>query len=708
MVALGLAVLLGGLSLFALQPSRHKAPVKGLASALAEEFEAARQMSIANGRPVALAIPTNDGSSPNSSSVYRLEGWNRPLVTAVRDYRGDYPHVVFMAAKWAGPNFTEGLAPSALSKYSGFVLDEWLPEANKKDSIFCFTPDGGLVTNALPATGGRYTVVVVQNPNVGGSGPNNWTIQGGEAAFTLLISPGGGVDQAVGLPGGTLGPAGSDVARAPAKSLTKFGGAGANVRISEITVRPNPDEAPPDQGTCVPGQVVTLEVYAYDPQGRALFSKWTQEAEDPKLPSGHFSYPYSATNPDLKGEVDKMEFVYDIPSDVQWVGGMAPPDGVGAFRARWNWTVPVTSQPGDRYRVQADVRDVKGEVYIENPPKKVFKTPPTGKLLVERLGPDGLWQLVLMNPDGSGEKVLSAPGVEESMPSLDSSGTKMAFLQGTLPSRYVKVRNLHGGPEQILTPAAGAYTSVSMSPDGAWVSYRNNGNGRLYTKKLDGSVTHDKEQSFSGSGHGIRKSRSGWSQNGRFMLYEHDGLIYSLNLANGNAISLLSKPFHNQIVGIYDGSETPYAPISYRAEDGGDRVLVSLGGNNPVLVSFPVSEAEYSSGGIDPGVIGNGTLSNYSKGTHGKYLQVDYGGNDGILGSGTDNDYPSISSDGRQLIWTRSPQSSVDGTGAPEDIVGQELRIVPRKGDNFIQDPGGAIKVSQKDVRRAVWIPAQQ
>lgn len=703
-ISLGLAVVLVGLSLSAMQSSKSKVPIHGLVAALSEEFNAARQLAIASGRPVALGIPTGGGTIPAATSVYRLEGWNKPLITAVRDFRGDYPRLSFLAARWAGPTFTEGLEPSGMSKYKLFNLDHWLqnvPNDVNKDYIFCFTPDGGLVSNKQPATGGKCAIVVAQNPTIGGSPPNKRTLQGADAAVTLLVSPDGGIDHVTGIPGGTLGAPGSG-GTSPARTLTSYGGGGATVKISEIRVLPNPDTALPGEGTCVPGQVVTLEVYAYDPEGRGLFSKWTQEAVSGTLPPGQFSYPYSDTNRELLGEVDKMEFVYKVPRGVVWVNGSGPPEGVGVFRARWNWTVPISSSPGDRYSVQADVRDVKGEVFIQNPPRKVFTTPPSGKLLVERLGDDGLWELVLMNPDGSGEKVLSPPGVEECMPSLDRSGTKMAFLQGQSPSRYVKVRNLHGGPEQILD-GADNFTSVSISPDGAWVSYRNHREEKLYTKKLDGSGYHEDLQPFSGGGHGIKKSRTGWSQDSRYMLYEKDHLIYSRRLSDGHSIKLISKMFWNTIPDVYDGSETPYAPISYSVDGGGERVMLSLGSNNPVLVSFPVTPDDYEDGGINPGNL----YQDYHVLPTGDKLRVGYGGNGGSGGSGTDNDYPSISSDGKFLIWTRSPQTSVDGSGAAEDVGEQKLWIVPRNGDNFIQGPGGPTIMSQENVRRAIWIPAQ-
>jgi type II secretory pathway pseudopilin PulG len=700
---LTLVAILATISLRALAPAKQKLPTRGLAMAVAEEFESARQLAISGGHPVALGIPTDGGGNPRASSIYRLEGWNKPIVTSSRGYSGDYPNVVFLAARWSGPAFSDGLAASPLSKFSIFDLDQWLPDEFQNDFIFCFTPDGGLITNNQPALNGRYTVVVADNPSVSGSAPNQWAITGADTAITLLVSPSGGVDLVTGMPGGptTSGGSGGNQSSAP-QARTEFGAGGATVTITKVRVLPNPADTPPDQGICVPGQVVTLEVYAYDPAGRALFSKWTQTAVDTPGVLGQFSYPYSDVNSNLVGEVDKMEFVYDLPADLEWQGA-TPPTGVGAFRARWNWTVPISSQPGDRYTVQADVRDVKGEVYIENPPSETFTTPPNGRLLVERLGPDGLWELVIMNPDGSGERVLSAPGVEECMPSLDRASSKMAFLQGTSPNRFVKVRNLNGGPELILG-GPGTFNSVSMSPDGGWVSYRNDTTSQLITKRLDGSDTFTIAQNWSGSGHPIKKSRSGWSQNSQFMLYEADGLVHSMNLYGGGATTpLISGAFWNT-TGTYDGAESPYAPITFMGASG-ERVVLSLGNNNPVLVNFPVTQANYESGGIDPGNL----ALDYVVAPTGDKLRVGYGGNGP---AGSDVDYPSISSDGQFLIFTRSPQTSGMDIPVPpnEDEDGQQLVIVPRNGnpDNFIAGPGGPTVMSEPDVRRAVWIPAEQ
>lgn len=699
--------ILGGISLIAMRPGKEKLPVRGLANAVADELQAARRLAIATGKPVAIGMPTDKGTNPRASSLYRLEGWNKPIITWVQGYKGDYPNVVFLPARWAGPTFTEGVTAPTWSKYAEFKLSQWLPAdiQNDADYIFCYTPDGQLVTNNLSALNGQVTVVVAKDPALSGTGPNKIEVTGADEAITLLLSSNGGIELATGLPGastsvGNSGGGGNSVTSSP-RATTSYGAAGATINLSEIKLLPKLESASPDESLCVPGQVVTLEVYAYDPEGRALFSKWTQDVIiGEKKYEGQFTYPYSKTNQALTGEVDRMEFTYDYPKDLNtWPNGL-PPANSGVFRARWNWTVPIQSKPGDLYSVQADVRDVKGEVFVKNPVKKTFPVAPVGRLLVEqRL--DGRWQIVTMNPDGSGVRKLTPPGLEECMPSLDRSGSKMAVLQGPpgdVDHRYVKVRGVNGGPETTLA-GPGRFTSVSISPDGAWVSYRDDATSQVHAIRTDGTNLITEDQNLGGGGHAIKKSRSGWSQNCRYMVYEHNGTLYSRDLQGGGTHPIFSGMMTNTNYGAI--TEALLAPISYQAGSG-ERLLFVVGNNNPVFANVPISPANYSGTTIDPG-----DLSDYKYDTSGPQLQVNYGGNGGTGNEdGTDNDYPNISTDGQSLVFTQSPQTS--GMGTPqidEDLDKQTVLIVTRSGDNFISPT--PIKMKAEDVRRATWIPAE-
>ncbi len=682
--------LLTGLSLYTLKPANSKAPTRGMALALEEELAAARQLAISSGHPVALGIPTESGSAPAASSVYRLEGWNLPTITWSKGFAGDYPEVGFAAARWAGgSDWDNNLPPSDVAKLAGFQLSRWLPSKHADDYIFCFTPEGGLVTNNLWAQNGRYTVVVGRNLQVAGR-----VVSAGDQPVTLLISPYGGIEAVTGVPGSSLPSSGTASPISEPAHLTQPGP--GEVRLSNIVVTPRIEGGPENEGVCVPGQYVTLEVYAYDPQGRGLFAKWKQPGR-----KGIFTYPdgKAGTGAILESEVERMEFVNEQPPGLTWTG-TSPPAG-GLFRARWGWTVPMNSAPGDTYEIEVDVKDAKGEVHIVNPPEKIiYKPAPDGKVIVEKnIG--GIWQLVQMNPDGSNHRILSPPGVEETMASIDSAGTKMAFLQGAGGGQTrVKVRALDGGYERSIA-GPGPFTSVSLSPNGTWISYRNNNAGTtgiLTTQKVDGSGSVPNfTQALPGSTAPYPRSRTGWSRDSEFMFYEGSADIRWRNLNTG-ADGLLVGQIRNTSGGI----EQLYAPVGYRAPVpslGQERVLFSLGAFNPVLMSVPVNR---SGGGITT-VLNGGNYGDFttSPSSAGQNMFVDIDGGGGGAGSGgLDDCYPNISTDNRWLILNRTPQ------GTSIDLTPQTTLFIAMNGQgNYEGGSPTTTRVMTGDIRRAIWVP---
>ena len=670
---LTLVVVLATLSLWTLKSGSTRAPSRGLAMAVSEEFTAARQLAISTGHPVALGIPA-DGSAVGSS-LYRLEGWNLPTITWSKNFAGDYPNSGFAAAQWpGGGTWTTNVAESVVSKLGAFDLTgQWLPASLADDSIFCFTPEGGLVTNNLPALDGRYTVVVGQNLSVSGH-----TLNGANDPVTIFVSPYGGVELVTGTPGGSV-PTGA-AANVTSAPLSRTEYAPGEVRLSNIRVTPRMEGMPEDKGFCVPGQYVTLEVYAYDPQGRGLFAKWKQPTN-----KGIFTYPDGKADPasPLVSEVDRMEFVKEQPPGLTWSGTTPPPGGL--FRARWGWTVPQNSAPGTTYEIEVDVKDAKGECSIVNPPPKLtMRTAPSGSIIAEKEVSPGLWQIVQLNPDGSGQRLLSPVGVPESMPSIDNTGTKMALLQGTLPNRYVKVRSLDGGYERTVA-GPGQYTSVAISPDGAWVSYRDNSANNLITSHVDGSNAFNSPQAWTSGGHTIKKSRSGFSQDSHYLIYENANALYTKALPGSNGPGNLYFGPVNQGA----TAEQLFAPTSFKKPNGEEWVLFSLGNHDPVLISIPWTNGTQLAGGTcfdapmllpdldpsDPTTSGSGDL---------------------------EDDYPTVSSDGKSLILTRSGMSD----GAVEDTGGQSVQIVPYDAgsNNYVGVP---TPMGVTNIRRAVWVPAQ-
>lgn len=674
-----LVVVLAGLSLWTLRSGSGRAPSRGLAMAVSEEFTAARQLAISSGHPVALCIPAD--SSAVGSSLYRLEGWNLPNVTWSKSFAGDYPNAGFAAVKWSGGgSWTNGAPESVVSKLGAFDLTgQWLPAALADDSVFCFTPDGGLVTNDLPALDGRYTVVVGQYLDVTGHDLN-----GARDPITIFVSPYGGVELVTGTPGGSVATTGvaTNVTSAPIER-TDFDDAG-DVRISNIMVTPRMDSAPPDEGFCVPGQYVTLEVYAYDPEGRGLFAKWKQPTA-----KGIFTYPDGKADPSspLVSEVDRMEFVKEAPAGLTWTS-TTPPAG-GLFRARWGWTVPQNSTPGTVYEIEVDVKDAKGDCSIVNPPPKLtMRTAPSGRIIAERfINPPGIWQIVQLNPDGSGQRLLSPVGVPEALPSIDRTGTKMALLQGAGANRYVKVRSLDGGYERTVA-GPGEFTSVAISPDGAWISYRNNATNTLITSHVDGSNEFTCPQSWTGGGVAIKKSRSGFSQDSQTLIYENGNNLLTVPLPGPGPGTVFLGPVTQITSTSGVVSEQLYAPTSFVKPNGEEWVAFSLGNSDPVLVTVPWN---------------NGTPIGANSDFAPPMLLPDLDGGGGSAGSGDlEDDYPTVSTDGTSLILTRSPMSD----GATEDTLDQTCLVVPYNAgaNNYVGPP---FTMGVPDIRRAVWVPAE-
>ncbi|MCA9776910.1 MAG: hypothetical protein KC800_09350 [Candidatus Eremiobacteraeota bacterium] len=684
-VVLGFLSLFAALSLTSLKSGKDKAPTRGMAYALVEEFRAARQLAIANGHPVAVAIPT-DGGSKASTSIFRLSGWNVPKVEWARDYSSEYPGVSFAASRFSTPagSHSAGVDTSVISKFGDFEIDSWLPAQYQEDSVFCFMPDGGLITNGLPALDGDYTVVVGKDARFSG-GSSGFTVTAATEPLTIQIGTFGGLEVATGLLGGTV-PSGTSpgpVSNPEAYWEPDKGDGGRDeIYLSNVIVRPTLVSG---EGKCKPGQTVNLEVFAYSPQGVELFARWSQEVLAGDSGNGFFSYPSDKLPvPDDKGntnkEMDRMEYLADFDPadypDVVWTGAPVPQGGV--FRARWSWTVPLDSDTDDTYHVGVDVQNAKGNAVIKNPPPEPeFETPEGGSVILEQLV-NGVWQLVRMNPDGTGRKPLSPPGVPEYMPTVDRNGDNMAYLQGAPPNAKVMLRPLDGSGPPVVIAGPGDFTSVSISPNGNFVAYRNNGAGNLNIFNMGSNNTTTLTQTLSPGA--IRKCRAGWSWDSRYMVYEHAESLISYDLQTNSSNSLVAGISNTTT----DGTaimEDPYSPVIYKEPRFGNEYMIFSAGNfNPVLCivpfnptsTIPVQDLDSFT------FVGAGTFSS----------------------SGVDDDYPSVSVDGSQLILTRSPE----GTVGTSDDIGQELIVLQAVGDGNGNFQGPAQSMGT-DIRRGFFIP---
>lgn len=709
---MGLVVLVAYLSLSALSPAADKGSTLGLATAVKEEFEASRQLAIKSGQPVALGIPTDGGAA--ACSLYRLQGWNTPYVKWSGGYEGDYPNTGFAAATWGGPGAGGPAALPPSAKYFNFTQTEllaWLPDDKEDDYIFCYLPDGSLITNNLSTVNGMYTVVIAGNPTFGGALPDGVTISSGNNPWTLMVSPGGGVELVNGTPGTTLPPGTSGGPISNPRPREEFTGE-SKIYLSEMKVRPNPSGVP-GEGICVPGQVVTLEIYAHCPEGDGLFANWTQTPGTVGGLEGSFTYPDQTGSP-LPNEADRMEFIPPncIPTDPAlapvWNGGEAPAPGTGIWRAKWTWTVPVNSQEGELYNVTANVQNAEADATIVTSPlPQIQMNPaPQGRMIVERRV-NGIWQLWRMNPDGSGEKLISPEGVQEMMPTLDKNGTQMALIRegpGGMADRYIVVRSIDGGLEKIIA-GPGEFTTVSMSPTGEWVAYRNNATNQLLCTRANGSGTFALNQVWGGSGVSVKKGRSGWSQDGKYVLYAHeraigDPVIYSFPMP-GYGLPTPPDPEGYRLWGPYPSTgpgllARMFCPTSYEY-NGREFVAVSCSGEDSFILSFEVVGRNYTVNHNLPNMdwrvppLSNRRIQENPPST---------------ASTNRDQDYPAISFEGTgttpKLVYTSSPANTGYITG--EDTEGQVIYMLPNIDANGVFS-GPPLQMNFTDARRAIFIP---
>jgi prepilin-type N-terminal cleavage/methylation domain-containing protein len=621
MMVIAIAAMALTLGLTGLNKAKTAGNSRGLATAVAAEFRYAREKAIAKGSPVAVVIPR-----VASRSLFWLEGTTEPVVTRVVNYEGDYPRGAITVATYNGPSYEKNAVMPGFKAMSwADQLDGWLPSTNKDDFVFMFTPNGSVLSNDLPSSGGSYRVVVGTGAEVvpataPGAGPE-WVagssvyfdlVASGEP-YTVSISLSGAVESQKGL----LGWDGTGVNTEGAAEVTAA--SPPNPEVDYVPVVPDIIHSritPPAEdvdGEMVhvldKGEYLTLEVFAQSGDGKPIYASWV---DVPVTKLGDAAYKGRFSVP--KGAPERMEFYpeFDIHEDGTTVENV--------WRSVWTWTPPKTAEAGDRYNLNVDVKDAKQTVSATIPDIPPVDVAPPGEIVYERrVG--ARWHLYTMWADGSRVKRITEGPHNYRCASATADGKILAFERD---GSEIWVMNTDGTGETKV--ANGRLPTIS--PTGSSIAYMNMANNLVVVKRLDSS------SGATASTATARTVVNGSEDPGNRLAYSRDGSWVYFSSPGGTAVmgAHLSFPGNGiSIASIHTGTDIPNDPSGSQVgglftDRTGQYVYYHGDAADPYLGRYPIA-------GGPPGTVGTSSGPN---------VRVSVGQNEF---------YPAISPDGNLVLF---------------------------------------------------------
>lgn len=401
LVALALlSMLLVAVSL-AFAPRLRSANVRGAAEALSGLLAEARQRAITRATPVAVVVPSGDGSTAAASKLYLAEGWQHPIQFRVVNLAREFPGVWVFAGHWAPATGSPQRAAnlSLTANHAGFSAQTWgLPAG---DRAIIFLPSGSAIGNGLSLAGELPLVVLAgyQTSPESLDGVASFRLEGVQNPYSVRVAPSGrikaepGVFAAAAMPDVAAGqaqppPAGA----APAPT----GQSAPHDLVVKCYPRPSENLPPGVDATVKVDGYLTLEVTAQDAEGDHLRCLWQTTAAD-------------------------SAFSYSQEVEMEW----------DAAKARWRavccWR-PEPDQPGKVYHLECQVRDGRGGVVTG-------MVGATGTIQVLGHGRmafssdrDGNLEIYTMNPDGSDLVRLTREPARDVGPRWSPDGQQILFL----------------------------------------------------------------------------------------------------------------------------------------------------------------------------------------------------------------------------------------------------------------------------------------
>lgn len=503
-MAIFLAGLLLAVGVANLRHGQAGAGSRALAESLAEELREARKLAVASHIPVAVGFPSAGGSLAHFQSLYRYQEEDRPRLTQVRNFGGDFPGCCIFLGSWgaAGETATQ---PTPVSNQDGFSLAQWPNPVSAQDPSLVFTPAGTVKSTNLPVFGGNFHLGISSGLTYSGGTPGNWlSFRASRACspFTVTVSPLGQVwvePGLVGSSGVTVESRAIAVNAVAAPPALAFGGNTAPT-IDRLTVAPDPPVGSPAGSTLVDlGGHLTLKTEARDANGDRLYCSW----------SGPGTFSSAAR--------DRME----------WNSRLSPPGWIST----WAWCPPETDPGGTVYDLTCTVRDQRGAVVTggANGQLHIISSAPTRVLYRTQLQPGSIECLGQVNLSGSQERIALEHRALSQHMEFSPDGSKIAFQQSVPGGFQISVcnadgsglRKINSGVAQCMEPSASPTSSIrffSWSPMGDRLAYGRassmSSQRDIYTVRPDGSgdallVDHG----------GLDDVAPLWTPDGKYILY---------------------------------------------------------------------------------------------------------------------------------------------------------------------------------------------
>jgi prepilin-type N-terminal cleavage/methylation domain-containing protein len=528
LIEIMVAVSLLGIVLLTVGPTFRKSSIstKGAALTLAAALTEARQQAITQQVPVALVIPSDNGSLGQADSYYIASG-EQPRITQVKWFGGEQPDLRLMVGHWPldtgklqDSTLTTTVTPPPEATFESDLDVSLWNLTQPKDFAFIFTPRGKLVTNGLPHFDGAYHILVSHGgrsttasaPGTSGlpaaTSPSLFTPSEVGSPYTVTIDPAGAVAVTPGVVGAVDGASyivdQAQVGAVPAPATIDLPPT-TNPTVTTVSALPDPAKLNLPPGVDVllaPGCHATITTRASSPERAPLFCQWTT------IGGGGTS----------SGESLRMTY---LPTSGEW-------------ESTWHWKAPADAAPGDSFTIQGRIHDEEGNespAYLSGVDPVIKIGDPSSRVVFQS-NRGGDYEIYVMNADGTGQLRLTEKLGNDSYPSWSPDGSQIIYSSA---GKMFAMNSDGTGRTQLSPDGSGSY-----SPDGThivFVTYRDL-DMEIYRMKADGT---EHTRLTTSPGYDLNPS---WSPDGTQIAFSSSSRIYVMN-ADGTGRTSLDCPGEN-------------------------------------------------------------------------------------------------------------------------------------------------------------------